>query len=206
MKPLVNGNRPSVLCQSGPSMSTVDSVYTTFNALLAGNGHGLSAAGLQGLLLGRSSGGAGFEASAWLKEATDALGGQPDEAIGKALLGLQEMARQELTDNDLAVVLLLPNDDAPLEERIAAVSQWSQGFLEGFGLAAGSRPLSAEAREALQDLAAIAQVQERTAESEEAEKDYAEVVEHVRLIPALLFGEFADTPTEGSGDAGEGAE
>lgn len=168
---------------------------------MAADGYAVSAAGLQGLLLGRASAGAGFDGTAWLAEARQALGNEPDEAVSKALLGLLEMVRQELTGDGVAVTLLLPGDEAPLTERVQAVAQWSQGFLEGFGIALGNRPLSQDAREALQDLTAIAQIQQPDGESEQAENDYTQVVEYLKLVPTLLFSEFAAPRQGAAGDA-----
>ncbi len=49
--------------------------------------------------------------------------------------------------------------------------------------------LSIEATEVLQDLAAIAQVQDALEESEDGETDYMEVMEYLRVAPLLLFTE-----------------
>jgi hypothetical protein len=89
--------------------------------------------------------------------------------VRNALIGLQEMVKGELTGDDVTVVLLLPTDDAPLADRAAALGQWCQGFLTGFGLNAGGKDLSTEAKEVLQDLAAISQVQDALEESEDGE-------------------------------------
>nr|MBO2510558.1 hypothetical protein [Gammaproteobacteria bacterium] len=167
-----------------------NSPYSAFATLLASSGHPVSPAEVHGLLLGRSCAGAGFDAEAWLADARDLLGGGelPDN-VRQALIGLQEMVKAELTGEEMAVVLLLPPDEAPLAERAAALGQWCQGFLGGFGLAAGSTALSAEAMEVLQDLAAIAQVQSALDESEDGESDYMEVMEYLRVAPLLLYAE-----------------
>ncbi|TBU99333.1 YecA family protein [Stutzerimonas kirkiae] len=172
-------------------MSIENSAYAAFATLLAGCTHPASPAELHGLLLGRSCAGAGFEPANWLLDATDLLGEISDEKVRQALLGLQEMVKGELTGSDITVVLLLPSDDAPLAERALALGQWCQGFLAGFGLAAGDRALSAESMEVLQDLAAIAQVQGGLEESEDGESDYMEVAEYLRVAPLLLFSECA---------------
>jgi len=110
--------------------------------------------------------------------------------VRSALIGLQEMVKGELTSDDMTVVLLLPSDDAPLAERAAALGQWCQGFLAGFGLnSRDSSALSVEATEVLQDLAAIAQVQDALEESDDGESDYMEVMEYLRVAPLLLFTE-----------------
>ena len=172
-------------------MPTSTSPYSAFTALLVSSGHTVSPAELHGLLLGRSCAGAGFEIDAWLVDAAELLGAAPQDTVRQALIGLQEMVKSELTSTDVTVVLLLPNDEAPLSERAVALGQWCQGFLGGFGLTARDSALSAEAMEVLQDLAAISQVQNALEESEDGESDYMEVMEYLRVAPLLLFSECA---------------
>ena len=172
-------------------MSTPSSPYAAFAALLSSAGHSVSPAELHGMLLGRSCAGAGFEAEPWLLDAADLLGGEPQDNVRQALIGLQEMVKGELCSEDIAVVLLLPDDETPLAQRAIALGQWCQGFLGGFGLTARDGALSAEAMEVLQDLSAIAQVQSALEESEDGENDYMEVMEYLRVAPLLLFAECA---------------
>ncbi|MBD1550149.1 YecA family protein [Pseudomonas typographi] len=176
-------------------MPNPSSAYHAFATLLGSAGHPVSPAELHGLLLGRCCAGAGFDPAPWLADAADVLASEPADNIRQALLGLQEMVKGELTGGDMTVVLLLPGDEAPLVERAQALGQWCQGFLAGFGLVAGDRALSNDAREVLQDLAAIAQVQGALEESEDGESDYMEVMEYLRVAPLLLFTEFAKPPT-----------
>jgi uncharacterized protein YgfB (UPF0149 family) len=170
-------------------MSTSNSPYAAFAALLASSGKAVSPAELHGLLLGRSCAGAGFEADAWLQDAAELLGAEPADNVRQALVGLQEMVKGELAGNDITLVLLLPGDDEPLAERAKALGQWCQGFLDGFGMILGNAALSAEAMEVLQDLSAIAQIQSALEESEDGESDYMEVMEYLRVAPLLLFTE-----------------
>ncbi|WP_172148616.1 MULTISPECIES: YecA/YgfB family protein [Pseudomonas] len=170
-------------------MPTSSSPYTAFAALLASSGHPVSPAELHGLLLGRSCAGAGFDIDSWLVDAAELLGAAPQDSVRQALIGLQEMVKGELSGDEVTVVLLLPSDEAPLRERAAAIGQWCQGFLGGFGLTARDSALSAEAMEVLQDLSAIAQVQNALEESEDGENDYMEVMEYLRVAPLLLFSE-----------------
>ncbi|NBA97208.1 YecA family protein [Pseudomonas sp. R5(2019)] len=170
-------------------MPIQNSPYTAFATLLSSSGHPVSPAELHGFLLGRSCAGAGFDAGSWLIDAAELLESEPQDNVRQALIGLQEMVKGELTGDDITVVLLLPGDDAPLTERAAALGQWCQGFLAGFGLTAGDTALSAEAMEVLQDLAAIAQVQDALEESDDGESDYMEVMEYLRVAPLLLFTE-----------------
>lgn len=170
-------------------MPTSSSPYTAFAALLASSGHPVSPAELHGLLLGRSCAGAGFDVDAWLVDAAELLGAAPQDNVRQALIGLQEMVKGELSGDEVTVVLLLPSDDVPLRERAVALGQWCQGFLGGFGLTARDSALSAEAMEVLQDLSAIAQVQNALEDSEDGENDYMEVMEYLRVAPLLLFSE-----------------
>ncbi|KAF2389440.1 MULTISPECIES: YecA family protein [Pseudomonas] len=170
-------------------MPIQNSPYQAFATLLTSSGHNVSPAELHGLLLGRSCAGAGFEADSWLSDAGELLEGEPQDNVRNALIGLQEMVKGELTGDDMTVVLLLPTDDAPLADRAAALGQWCQGFLAGFGLTYRDNALSTEATEVLQDLAAIAQVQDALEESDDGESDYMEVMEYLRVAPLLLFTE-----------------
>jgi uncharacterized protein YgfB (UPF0149 family) len=170
-------------------MPIQNSPYHAFAALLNTGAHPVSPAELHGLLLGRSCGGAGFDNDTWLLDAAELLGGEPQDNIRQALIGLQEMVKGELTSDDMTVVLLLPTDDETLKDRAEALGQWCQGFLTGFGIAAGDTALSTEAMEVLQDLTAISQVQDALEESDDGENDYMEVMEYLRVAPLLLFTE-----------------
>lgn len=168
-------------------MPIQNSPYAAFTTLLANSAQPVTPAELHGLLLGRSCAGAGFDVEPWLVDAAELLGTAPADSVRQALIGLQEMVKGELAGDDIAIVLLLPSDDAPLAERALALGQWCQSFLTGFGLVAGDRALSSEAVEVLQDLAAIAQIQDALDESEDGESDYMEVMEYLRVAPLLLF-------------------
>ena len=171
-------------------MPIQNSPYQAFATLLTTSGHPVSPAELHGLLLGRSCAGAGFDAEGWLVDAAELLESEPQDNVRNALIGLQEMVKGELTGDDVTVVLLLPTDDEPLADRAAALGQWCQGFLSGFGQnCRDSSMLSTEATEVLQDLAAISQVQDALEESDDGESDYMEVMEYLRVAPLLLFTE-----------------
>ncbi len=176
-------------------MPIQNSPYQAFVTLLTSSGLNVSPAELHGLLLGRSAAGAGFDHDSWLADAAELI--QSDNEINdnvrNALIGLQEMVKGELTSSDMTVVLLLPTDDAPLTERAIALGEWCQGFLSGFGLNYRDNALSTEGKEVLQDLAAISQVQDALEESEDAETDYMQVMEYLRVAPLLLFTETKKT-------------
>ncbi len=177
-------------------MSTTTSPYAAVAALLASSNIAISPAEIHGLLLGRSSAGAGFAPEPWLADLAEQLGSLPEGPLQQALLGLQAMARSELEGDELALTLLLPDDTEPLAGRIQALVQWCQGFLSGFGLAAGSRTLGADVMESLEDLAGIARIGAPAEESAEAEHDYMEITEYLRVVPVLLFTECVRPPPD----------
>jgi uncharacterized protein YgfB (UPF0149 family) len=90
---------------------------------------------------------------------------------------------------------LLPDDDATLERRAAALSQWCQGFLYGFG---SGRPRTSDdlppnVEEILRDLTQIGRAAVDAGESgEEEEEAYTEVVEYVRAGVQLIHDELTE--------------
>lgn len=146
---------------------------------------------LQGLLCGKLCGGVPLTEINWLLEAVEFLDftQAPDESVRDMLSRLYHVTRAQLRD-DFGLQLMLPDDDAEMEERIAALSQWCHGFLTGFGSAGAKEDLSDDARDTLQDLAALVQV--AVDDDEDAEADYMEVTEYVRMAATSLFYEFAE--------------
>lgn len=145
---------------------------------------------LQGALIGWIAGGGDADGE-WLRKviADPALTAVADgSAIDRFGRGTQ--ARME--DNDLDLALLLPDEDASLQSRSAALFDWCRHFLGAFGLAAGAEPpLSDEGNEALQDLARLATATAEPEGDEEDEAALAEIEEFVRVAALLLHGDVA---------------
>lgn len=183
-------------------MSQSQSAYTSFADLLAANGHPVSPAELQGLLLGRCCAGAGFSNAGWLEEANDLFENEVPSSLHPALIGLQEMVKAELlAESSVSLTLLLPSDDEPLVARTIAIGQWTQGFLSGFGANIGNTELSKDVREVLEDLISIAQITPEEEEDEEGEVAYMEVNEYLRVAPLFLFTACANyTPPSAEDD------
>lgn len=109
----------------------------------------------------------------------------------------------------------LPDDALPLEQRTAALSQWCQGFLYGFGSARAVKPeeLPATIDEILRDVANISRAEVDVGEAgEEEEQAYTELVEYLRAGVQLIHdeligfrnGEAADSnPADGDTDDGD---
>jgi uncharacterized protein YgfB (UPF0149 family) len=115
----------------------------------------------------------------------------PDEA----LVQLHVETQLALRGDAMEFAPLLPDDDAPLAERIAALAQWSQGFLYGFGLGAPRNidDYPEDISEVLKDLSEIARANDgETSGSDDDEEAYAELVEYLRAAVQLVHDELAE--------------
>lgn len=153
-----------------------------------------SPAELHGLLCGKLSGGEQLSETRWLLDAVEFLDftQAPDESVRLALTQLYEDAKAQLRGESFELKLLLPDDDSSIDQRLTALSQWCYGFLTGFGSAGvGRQQLSEESQDTLQDLASIAQIEINVEESDDAEADYMEVTEYLRMAVSSLYLEFS---------------
>ena len=128
-----------------------------------------------------------------------------DGGAADVLVAALEQSRRELTGDGLGLSLLLPADEEDLGLRVAALAQWCEGFLNGFGLASAGltdKDLPPGLQEALSDLAAISQVETPEDEGDEQEELFAQVFEHVRMAATLVFTELALKQRQQSGDNG----
>lgn len=143
---------------------------------------------LHGLLCGSACAGGALDDRAWLgrldEHAGEDVAGKADEAD---LIWFRNRALVNLGDADLRFDLLLPDENAPLGDRLDALAAWCSGFLSGYGLAGGqSDHLDEDGVSGLGDLAAIADL-DPDSEEVEAEDNYAELVEYVRVVVLLLL-------------------
>jgi uncharacterized protein YgfB (UPF0149 family) len=141
-----------------------------------------------------------YPVETWLEELVpDAESEQGDERAPLRLLFADTL--RALRGDEMEFQLLLPDDDDPLVERAAALSQWCQGFLYGFGtgqpVARGE--LTSEVEEVLRDLTHISQASVDTgADGEEEERAYAEIVEYVRAGVQLIHDELLEVRVAGA--------
>lgn len=119
------------------------------------------------------------------------------------LAALRELTLESLFDSDAGFTPILPgDDDAALPRRVQSLARWCAGFV--YGLASHGdldfAGLSEEAREVIQDLTELskATLALDEAETEAAERDYAELVEYVRVGAQLIFLEMR--PARDTGD------
>ncbi|SCZ68327.1 UPF0149 family protein [Thiohalomonas denitrificans] len=131
-----------------------------------------------------------------------AAGENPEQgaAIFKALYS--ETVRQ-LENSVLDFHPLLPDEDEALEERVAALAEWVQGFLLGLaeeGMADPDR-LPEDSAEIVRDFADIAAAESyEFGEGEEDESAYTELLEYVRTGVLLVNEEVNPTKAPPLGD------
>jgi uncharacterized protein YgfB (UPF0149 family) len=100
-----------------------------------------------------------------------------------------ESALSNLQDLSFLFQPLLPDDELPLNERLVAVGDWCSNYISGLGDGMGAEfEVSADGKEALEDLAAIGQIS-TDFESDDGERDYAELVEYIRIAVQLVFSD-----------------
>jgi hypothetical protein len=105
--------------------------------------------------------------------------------------------QRALRGDEMAFQPLLPDDDATLEQRTGALSQWCQGFLYGFGTgqAIPAEQLSGDVVEIIKDLTYVARAaldaSDASDASEEDEQSYVDLVEYLRVGVQLVHDELA---------------
>lgn len=120
----------------------------------------------------------------------------------QALLRLAAETGAHLADETFGFTPLLPDDNAPLPERVAALRQWCEGFLYGLGLGLGSGlpgELPPNVAEALENIGEITRLDTSDVrETEGEEQAYAELVEFIRVAALLIHDELKPRDSERS--------
>lgn len=159
----------------------------------------LDLAELHGLLCGLLCADRDLEPGQWLAHVREQLTDDAElaEPVRDVLLELFEYGTAQLDAPDWSVTPLLPDDDAPLHQRVDALGVWCQGLLYGLGLGELERrgELSAESREFLRDATKIARIGfDADDANEEDETAYAEVVEYLRAGLLLIHQDLCRSP------------
>lgn len=169
--------------------------YRELQAILDRMDAACDAAEAHGLLCGAMCARERFGAPEWLPElAQDAGATSIGTATEAALQALCDDTREALESPDFAFAPLLPGDDAPLAERVAALASWCTGYLYGIGTAGASGAIlkHVDVREYLDDLAGITRAELEPGRNADAgEADYAELHEFVRAGAQLAWEELA---------------
>ena len=110
----------------------------------------------------------------------------------EVLKGLRKASLQQLQEAHVEFVLMLPDDEEGMTERVEALAQWCSGFLHGMASSTqmDMRGLSDDAQELVRDFTELSRAGHEMAtdgDTEQDERDYAELVEYVRVGAQLLF-------------------
>jgi len=162
-------------------------MYRLIEKVFIGNGSVNSAAEAYGLAVGMLCVNHDTHSMAWLKQVfeEDAL---PSSEQARQLVSLFDEAKAALAGDDYDFEPLLPDDETSLSERVAAFSDWCQGFLYGIGALAQAVKPSAEAQEILRDIAEFTKL-DTAAAGEEDETAFMEICEYLRTAVLLLYAE-----------------
>jgi len=134
----------------------------------------------------------------WLGHCLDDLPDASDVLASERLAVLEELyllTREQFGDDELGLEILLPDEDDDFGLRLLGLANWCQGYLYGFGVL-GAQPqdaLDADARECLSDLLEISKLRHDEDASEQAQLQFVELVEHVRIV-ALMLNESLNPP------------
>ena len=163
--------------------------HRELSRLLAGAGAEAPASACHGFLCGQICASEFPDEELWMEfldvqRRDDATAEHVYEGVRSLAADIESQFQQE----DFGFQLLLPDDDQGLAERVDALGEWCNGFLQGFTLGAEQldAAMTEDCREVLDDLAVIANVSvEQPGDGDEGE--LVEVVEYVRVGVMTLF-------------------
>jgi uncharacterized protein len=149
----------------------------------------LSVAETHGLLTGMLCVAEPKDATAWKSALLEVLDcAKPERQQWAVFTKLRNKISKDFTKDKLSV-LFLPDDDAPLTQRLQALADWVSGFLSGMAMMGVSAADLANpvVKELVEDLTQIAKLSPKTDDSEEDEKNFAEIVEYVRIATQNIY-------------------
>ena len=127
----------------------------------------------------------------WLGHTLDELPDRGNVLAAERLGVLEQLfaeTREQLNGEQLDFELLLPDENEDFGQRLLGLAGWCQGFLYGIGVIGipDESQLDDDARECLSDMLEISKLSHDEEASEEAEIQFAEIAEHVRMATLLL--------------------
>ena len=127
--------------------------------------------------------------SVWLRHTLDDLPDANNVLAQESLTVLKqlfELSREQINTDDLGLELLLPDDEEDFGVRLLGLSGWCQGFLYGIGVLGENRINDAQAEECLADMLEISQIDHREEDNEDAQQQFIEIAEHVRMSVLMM--------------------
>jgi yecA family protein len=150
----------------------------------------MRAAEAHGVLCGLLSGGGAISHKDWLNLLLEEW--SKHDVLMKDLIRdlsiLHVLTLQELNDTELKFYLFLPEDNAPIAERVKELSNWCQGFLFGFGINVKDETLKQHEQivDAIKDIQEIGQVNVES-DDDADESDFIEVTEYIRMAILMIY-------------------
>nr|WP_203565769.1 UPF0149 family protein [Alteromonas hispanica] len=170
--------------------------YDSVTNKLSQHGVIVDGAEIHGILCGMLCGGMSLTDQKWLEALSETVNQGDDfsESVVFTLTTLFNQTCQQLLEPEFALSLLLPEDQAPINDRGAALINWVQGFMLGFGLHQQDLvQCSDDVKEALEDFSDISRMEEPMEADEESEKALFEVEEYVKISAILCFSELGQS-------------
>ena len=170
--------------------------YDSVSNKLSQQGVIVDAAEVHGILCGMLCGGMSLTDQKWLEALSETInqGDAFSDPTQHLLNSLFNQTCQQLLEPEFALNLLLPDDQAPINDRGAALINWVQGFILGFGLHQQDlMQCSDDVKEALEDFSDISRMEEPMDADEESEKALLEVEEYVKISAILCFSELGQS-------------
>lgn len=168
--------------------------YAELDQAFAASAAPVDAAEAHGSLCGALCAIAGYGVDDWVNEVLADADAASALRARHVMASLFDETAQALGGEQMTFEPLLPDDEAALADRVAALAQWCTGFL--YGLGAGQLPsldqVPGEVGEVLRDFSEIGRATVDSADGEESnEGSYAELVEFVRAGTQLVYEELA---------------
>lgn len=179
--------------------------FAEVQSIVAAVGSPMTAAEGHGYMCGALCTGAQITFESWVDEVVPEESRPLSAENAEPLRLLLTDTVRDLSGDDMAFEPFLPEEDATLAKRAAALSQWCQGFLYGFstgGVAPAQWPQNVA--EIVRDITQISRVETDVGEAgEDDEQSYSDIVEYVRVGAQLIYDELHGLRNFGSsGDAG----
>ncbi len=165
-------------------------LYEEFEDALSTADCDINASEIQGVLAGMISAGLKASDPHWSCTLLEVVNdGQTLTSEAQALLKqVFSETYDAFNEDDGLAPILVPNDQYPLIDRLEAISLWSQGYLLGFGLQQGQKPInSKEINEALLDISEISQLELSSDESDESQMALITLIEHIKVAVKVVY-------------------
>lgn len=172
--------------------------YEELQKLLDDNHFLITAAELQGLLMGFYSAGLSLIDLTWKQQLLKQLSVKEPmpEVIEAVIVNLNDSLKEMICSNIFGLELLLPDDESTTIARGEALGYWCQGFLLGYMQVTDKKEETDEdVEDSLSDLEEISNIDLDTiGNTEEDEKLLFEITEHIKVAAQLIHNVNGESP------------